>query len=76
MAAARVILVSDSHLSASAPQAQANWDAVVAYVGACQPDLVVHLGDLSLDGARDATGLRHGLEQLTLTVDLPDPYHG
>ena len=27
MAAARVILVSDTHLSASAPQAQANWDA-------------------------------------------------
>ena len=41
MAAARVILVPDSHLSASAPQAQANWDAVVAYVAACRPDLRV-----------------------------------
>ncbi len=41
MAAARVILVADTHLSASAPQAQANWDAVVSYVGACAPDLVV-----------------------------------
>ena len=30
MTAARVILVSDTHLSASAPQAQANWDAVVS----------------------------------------------
>ena len=47
MAAARVILVSDSHLSASAPQAQANWDAVVSYVGASAPDLVIHLGDLA-----------------------------
>jgi len=28
--AARLILVSDTHLSASAPQAQANWDAVVS----------------------------------------------
>ena len=71
MAAARVILVSDSHLSASAPQAQANWDAVVAYVGACQPDLVIHLGDLSLDGARDATDLRHGRAQLDR---LPAPW--
>ena len=127
MAAAHVILVSDTHLSASAPQAQAqaNWDAVVSYVGDRAPDLVIHLGDLSLDGARDAMDLRHGraqldrlptpwavlpdrvqpvlgakrcgivsltfttgtpaqpefiepdgLEQLTVTVDLPDPYRG
>ena len=34
MATARVILVPDSHLSAPAPQAQANWDAVIGYVGA------------------------------------------
>jgi hypothetical protein len=45
-----VILVSDTHLSASAPQAEANWDAVVSYVGACAPDPAIHLGDLSLDG--------------------------
>ena len=64
MAAARVILVSDTHLSASAPRAQVNWDAVVSYVGACSPDLVIHLGDLSLDGARDAVDLRHGRTQL------------
>ena len=64
MAAARVILVSDTHLSASAPRAQANWDAVVGYVGACAPDLVIHLGDLSLDGAGNAGDLRHGRVQL------------
>jgi hypothetical protein len=71
VAAARVILVSDTHLSASAPQAQANWDAVVSYVGACAPDLVIHLGDLSLDGARDAVDLRHGRTQLDR---LPAPW--
>ena len=72
MATARVILVSDSHLSASAPQAQANWDAVVGYVGACAPDLVIHLGDLSLDGAGDAADLRRGRTQLDR---LPTPWH-
>lgn len=71
MAAAHVILVSDTHLSASAPQAQANWDAVVRYVGARAPDLVIHLGDLSLDGARDAMDLRHGRSQLDR---LPTPW--
>ena len=72
MAAARVILVSDTHLSASAPQAQANWDAVVSYVGTCAPDLVIHLGDLSLDGAGNAADLRHGRAQLDR---LPAAWH-
>ena len=64
MAVARLILVSDTHLSASAPQAQANWDAVVGYVSASVPDLVIHLGDLSLDGAHNAADLRYGRTQL------------
>ena len=72
MAAARVILVSDTHLSAAAPQAQANWDVVVSYVGACPPDLVIHLGDLSLDGAGNAADLGHGRAQLDR---LPVAWH-
>jgi 3',5'-cyclic-AMP phosphodiesterase len=64
VAAARVILVSDSHLSASAPQAQANWDAAVSYISTAGPDLVVHLGDLSLDGAGGAEDLRYARRQL------------
>ncbi len=72
MAAARVILVSDTHLSASAAQAQANWDAVVSYVGAYTPDLVIHLGDLSLDGAGNGMDLRHGRTQLDR---LPTAWH-
>jgi hypothetical protein len=72
VASARVILVSDTHLSADAPQAQANWDAVVSYVGAAVPDLVIHLGDLSLDGARDAGDLHYGRRQLDR---LPVAWH-
>ena len=64
-------MVSDTHLSASAPQAQANRDAVVSYVSASSPDPVVHLGDLSLDGARNAADLRHGRTQLDR---LPAPW--
>ena len=72
MAATRVILVSDTHLSASASQAQANWDAVLGYVGACAPDLVIHLGDLSLDGAGNAADLLYGRAQLDR---LPAQWH-
>lgn len=71
MATTSVILVSDTHLSASAPHAQANWDAVVSHVGACAPDLVIHLGDLSQDGGHRAADLRHGRAQLDR---LPVPW--
>ena len=37
---------------------------MVSYVGAYAPDLVIHLGDLSLDGAGNAADLRHGRTQL------------
>jgi 3',5'-cyclic AMP phosphodiesterase CpdA len=70
--AARVILVSDTHLSSAAPEAEANWEAVLGYVGAAPPDLVIHLGDLTLDGARRADDLRHGRQQLDR---LPAGWH-
>src|SRR5579859_7884059 len=71
VAATRVILVSDTHLSASAPQALANWDAALGYIGACAPELVIHLGDLSMDGAGNAADLRYGRAQLDR---LPVPW--
>jgi hypothetical protein len=39
----RVILVSDTHLSPSAAEAQANWEAVLRYVAAAAPDVVLHI---------------------------------
>jgi 3',5'-cyclic AMP phosphodiesterase CpdA len=62
--AVRVILVSDTHLSPDAPEAEANWDAVLRYVAQTSPDVVIHLGDLSLDGAHDPADLHHGRRQL------------
>jgi len=70
--AVRVILVSDTHLSPAAPEAQANWEAVLRYVETAVPDMVIHLGDLALDGAHDPGDLRHGRQQLNR---LPVPWH-
>jgi 3',5'-cyclic AMP phosphodiesterase CpdA len=67
-----VILVSDSHLSPAAPEAEANWDAVVGYVKAAAPEVVIHLGDLSLDGADHLHDLRYGRRQLDR---LPVAWH-
>ena len=71
MAGKHVIFVSDTHLSPDAPEAQQNWAAVVRYVTAASPDLVIHLGDLSLDGARNPADLDHARGQLEL---LPVPW--
>ena len=68
----RVILVSDTHLSPAAPEAEANWDAVLRYIGANAPDVVIHLGDLTLDGAHSAGDLHYGRRQLDR---LPVPWH-
>jgi predicted phosphodiesterase len=72
MAATHVIFVSDTHLSPDAPEAQENWAAVVRHVTEAVPDLVIHLGDLSLDGARNPADLDHARRQLDM---LPVPWH-
>ncbi len=59
-----MVLVSDTHLSRRAPQAQENWDAVLRYVHAAAPDVVIHVGDLSLDGAHEPDDLHYGRRQL------------
>ena len=47
----RLRIVSDSHLSTVTPEAVANWRAVVADVADAPPDIVVHTGDITADGA-------------------------
>jgi 3',5'-cyclic-AMP phosphodiesterase len=67
----RLLVVSDSHLSPVAPHADDHWTAVVAEVGRTCPDLVVHAGDITLDGANDAAELRHARRRLD---ELPVPW--
>ena len=68
----RLCIVSDTHLSPAAPEADANWDAVVGYVEDAACDVVIHVGDLSFDGAHDVEDLRHARRQLDR---LPVPWH-
>ena len=63
-------MVSDTHLSPAAPESISNWDAVVTYVAASHPDLVLHLGDLCLDGT-DRVALDDARAQLDR---LPVPW--
>lgn len=60
----RVLVVSDTHLSSRAPDAEANWSAVVDHVAETEPDLVLHLGDLALDGPHGDSDLQYARAQL------------
>ncbi|MCP3990240.1 MAG: metallophosphoesterase [Actinomycetia bacterium] len=59
----RLLVVSDSHLSPRAPEADTNWAAVVDYANTTDVDLVVHTGDISLDGASRSADLEHARAQ-------------
>lgn len=57
MAVTRAVVVSDSHLALRTPEALANWQAVVDHVAATEPDVVVHVGDVTADAALDPDDL-------------------
>ncbi|MGH1490203.1 MAG: metallophosphoesterase family protein [Acidimicrobiales bacterium] len=60
----RLTIVSDSHLSPRTPEADANWTAIVDHLAAAKPDLVIHTGDISLDGTHRKEDLEHAKAQL------------
>lgn len=45
-----VALISDTHLSARAPECVANWHAAARAAASARPELTIHLGDITLDG--------------------------
>jgi predicted phosphodiesterase len=67
----RLAVVSDTHLSRVTPEAQANWEAVLRYLAADPPDLVIHAGDLTVDGTHDGRDLSDARQQLER---LPVPW--
>lgn len=66
----RLAIVSDSHLSPRTPEADANWTAIVDHLAITEPDLVIHAGDISLDGAHSGEDLKHAKVQLD-RLDAP-----
>jgi 3',5'-cyclic AMP phosphodiesterase CpdA len=45
-----IALITDSHLSARAPECVANWHAAASTLASAEVDLTIHLGDITLDG--------------------------
>jgi 3',5'-cyclic AMP phosphodiesterase CpdA len=47
----RIVQISDTHLSPTKRHFESNWQPLVDWVHSQQPDLVVHTGDITVDGA-------------------------
>lgn len=56
----RIAQISDTHLSESKPLFDGNFAPTAEQLRKAKPDLVIHTGDLSLDGADSDDDLRHG----------------
>jgi 3',5'-cyclic AMP phosphodiesterase CpdA len=51
----RIIIVTDSHLSFSAPACNDNWRAIRRYAETSGANLTIHLGDIALDAPSDSS---------------------
>jgi 3',5'-cyclic AMP phosphodiesterase CpdA len=47
----RIVQISDTHLSREKPQFFDNWAPLAAWIADQHPDLVIHTGDVTVDGA-------------------------
>lgn len=61
---ARIVHVSDTHLSASHAYFEDNWYAVREAILAEKPDLIVHGGDISFNGPANPDDLAHAAVEL------------
>jgi len=58
----RIIQISDTHLSPSKPHFADNWPPLARWIARQHPDLVIHTGDVTVDGAGVEEDLRHTAE--------------
>jgi 3',5'-cyclic AMP phosphodiesterase CpdA len=66
----RVLQISDTHLSPSKAHFAANWQPLASWVEAQQPELIIHTGDVTVDGADVEEDMRFCAARL---AELPAP---
>jgi 3',5'-cyclic AMP phosphodiesterase CpdA len=55
----RVIQISDTHLSRTKPHFAENWPTLLGWVRGRRPELVIHTGDVTVDGADEEDDMIH-----------------
>jgi 3',5'-cyclic AMP phosphodiesterase CpdA len=66
----RVLQISDTHVSPTKRHFVENWAPLRAFIDEMRPDLIIHTGDVTVDGADQDEDMRHCAE---LLADLPAP---
>ncbi|HEY1259122.1 MAG TPA: metallophosphoesterase [Stellaceae bacterium] len=66
----RIIQITDTHLSANKAHFAGNWPPLARWIESEQPDLVIHSGDVTVDGAGLDDDMAHAAR---LLGDLPVP---
>lgn len=66
----RILQISDTHLSRVKPQFASNWAPLADWVREQRADLIIHTGDLTVDGADSEVDMLDGAE---LMRSLPAP---
>lgn len=66
----RIVQISDTHLGRSKSHFAGNWDPLADWIAAQQPDLIIHTGDVTVDGADDDDDLVFCAAKL---AELPAP---
>ncbi|WP_343699004.1 metallophosphoesterase [Caulobacter sp.] len=61
----RLALISDTHLAPVAAAFNANVEAAIDWIEAWAPDAVIHLGDVTADGAEDPAQFEHARRVLS-----------
>jgi 3',5'-cyclic AMP phosphodiesterase CpdA len=55
----RIIQISDTHISPAKTHFAGNWTPLAEWIATARPDLVIHTGDVTIDGADSDEDLRH-----------------
>jgi 3',5'-cyclic AMP phosphodiesterase CpdA len=58
----RIIQISDTHLSPGKAHFADNWPPLARWIAEQRPDLVIHTGDVTVDGAEVEADLRYAAE--------------
>jgi predicted phosphodiesterase len=58
----RVLQISDTHLSPTKRHFERNWQPLKAWIAAQRPDLIIHTGDVTVDGADQDGDMLHCAE--------------
>lgn len=60
----RIIQISDTHLSPGKSHFAGNWAPLAAWIAGERPDLIIHTGDVTVDGADVEEDLRDAAERM------------